>query len=325
MIRFTYESLHQFYEAVMNKDTLRLLPKLLEDMDQNLCIPIDNFISNALFTECTIDKAMLIEVVKASKDFHYDKKVKILKFKKKADLNMIIVSNFNLINEKAQGQEDEVNKKLCFLKNTLLLSCNLGIDSAYKLSSSYNNFPSKLKKIQYIELNQTFQIIFESEQWTNLAFNFFEELKSLNYFKDHITEPDDIKISVAAETLKRRILYDIPKSIIETCTFDRQKAIIKDILKDPGKYDPNKFLMDVIINKETNNKNPKYTRPSLSLIFQYQNSKLKTLSKRLNSTDIKVKHELLDDGKKKRLLSVRNSSYGKMLSFKRKGNNIFKM
>lgn len=300
------DNIQLIYEKIMNKDTLRLLPRLLDDMDQNLSIPIDKFINNPVIVECRIDKAKLIEVVKNSKEYHYDKKLKVLRFKRKADLNILIVEDFIFLNQETEV-EDIIQDKLMFLRKTLLLSCNTQSIDGYILSKDYLNFPSKLRKIQYIDETKTFQIIFDNESWSSLASNFLEEIAASGYFTKHLVN-SKLKVSSAAETLKRRILYDLPLSAIEACTVDRQIKIVKDIVKDPNKFDANKFLVDCVYkpgDKENiKNKHPNYQRPSLSLVFQYQSNNLSKIKARLNSTNIRLDKCSID---KKRLFSVRNS------------------
>lgn len=315
-----YETLQAFYEKLMNKDTIRLLPRLLEDMDQNMAISIDTFLANPLIKDCKIDKVMLIDIVKNSKEFHYDKKTKMLKFKKKADLNILIVSDFKFKDRQDDlNSEDYVQDKLNFLKKTLLLSCNYKCNSDISSTKDYMNFPSKLRKIQYINENSSFQIIFDAEQWASLAFGFLQDLVNDGYFSKIFEENCELKVSSAAETLKRRILYDLPKNVLEACSFERQLKTIKDIMKDPYKYDPNKFLVDFVYSNSVSasTKYPNYQRQSLNLIFQYQSKNIEKIKTRLNSTEIGIRRQSNEN--RKRQLSVRETSYGKFMFNHQKG------
>lgn len=318
-----YETLQAFYEKLMNKDTIRLLPRLLEDMDQNMAISIDSFLTNPLIKDCKLDKAMLIDIVKNSKEFHYDKKSKMLKFKKKADLNILIVNDFKFKNSKQDESsiEDQVQDKLSFLKKTLLISCNYKSISDPSVSKDYMNFPSKLRKIQYINENCTFQIIFDAEQWASLAAGFLQDLVTDGYFASVFEENCELKVSAAAETLKRRILYDLPKNVLEACSFERQVKTIKDIIKDPYKYDPNKFLVDFIYSNSvsTTTKYPNYQRQSLNLIFQYQSKNIEKIKTRLNSTELGIRKRSNEE--RKRQLSVRETSFGKFMFNHQKGKH----
>lgn len=195
-----------FFEAVMNKNSLKLLPKLVEDMDENLAINIEKFISNPLLKELSLSSSTVIDIIKQSKEFHYDKKQKMIKFKKKADLNLLIFPDFEIKGNK----NADVDEKIKFLKDTLYLSCKLLSSSSDNVSNKislnsyssndaniisklktknvdYDNFPSHIKRIQLSALKSKFQIIFENEDWANKALLFLDDLFSLNYFDDKVS------------------------------------------------------------------------------------------------------------------------------------------
>ncbi len=109
-------------------------------MDENLAININTFLANEIFKNLKFDKQNLIEMVKQSKKLHYDNKSQFIKFKEKADRNIIIFKNI------IENDEDVLNK--CeYIKNA--------IDSKSK------NMIAKLKGIDKVDKNLMF--IFDNE------------------------------------------------------------------------------------------------------------------------------------------------------------------
>ena len=271
-----------FYEALMNKESLKFLPTLLNEMDENLGITVDKFCSNPLLQSLKIETSQIIEIVKNSKDFHYDKKSKMLKFKKKADLNLIIFPNFEI-----SGVES-IEDKIKYLKSTIFMSCKLleksenlsdleiVIENLIKKGKTYDNFPSKLKRIVFVDTKNIFQISFESEYYATQAFSFFESLIEENYFSNLKEKP---AIVLAAETLKRRILRDI--SLEQQLSTQSQISFIRYILKNPTSFSTNDFFTKSSFSKETNKYEHSKLNPNKIFNEIYNNE---NISKVVNSS-----------------------------------------
>lgn len=307
----------EIFEALMSKDCLRLLPRLIEDMDENLALNIDKFISNPLLEHFKFSSIQIVEFIKNSKNFHYDKKQKCMKFKKKADLNLLIFKDFKL-----KGNNNEILNKIEFLKNLIYFSCklisnNLSKDQIYSQQNEenvlddknqinikesiinfilekglkYDNFSSKLQRIQYSQPIKAFQLIFENENSALHAGQFFEELQIQNYFSHFIENIDGkefIYTSIfAAETLKRRILREmLPEE--SSLTINNQINFIKYIFQNPNNYSPKDFIFKILSNSSVNN-TFKYERIPLNPFKIYKNSILET---RLQLNSINAKRNL---------------------------------
>lgn len=127
----------------MNKETLKNLPALVDEMDENLAININNFLTNSVFKGISFDKQNIIDIVKQSKKLHYDNKSQFIKFKEKADRNMIIFKN-------VVESDGDVIPKCEFIKNAIgnKSKCLIG----------------KLKVVDRVEKNLMF--IFDNEDHT---------------------------------------------------------------------------------------------------------------------------------------------------------------
>lgn len=92
----------------------------MDEMDENLAININSFLINALFQEFKLDKQNVVDIVKQSKKLHYDNKSQFIKFKEKADRNMIIFRNIIENNEDVIPKCDNIkssigNKSKCLI------------------------------------------------------------------------------------------------------------------------------------------------------------------------------------------------------------------
>lgn len=112
-------------------------------MDENLAININNFLSNIVFKGIKLDKQNVIDVVKQSKKLHYDNKSQLIRFKEKADRNIIIFRNVLV-------SDEDVNPKCDYIKNAIgnRSKCLIG----------------KLKGVDKVEKNLMF--IFDNEDHT---------------------------------------------------------------------------------------------------------------------------------------------------------------
>lgn len=124
----------------MNKESLKNLPLLVQAMDENLAINITEFVNNPLLKHLKINQNKLIETIKQSNKFHYDNKTGIIKFKEKADRNILIVANY-------VREEDEKETKIDTIKNIL--------------KESGKNFVNRIKNID--KVGDALHIVFEHE------------------------------------------------------------------------------------------------------------------------------------------------------------------
>ena len=88
------------------------MPCLVDEMDENLAININFFLINKIFKELQLDKQNIIDIVKQSKKLHYDNKSQFIKFKEKADRNIIIF-------RKVIETDEDVNPKCEYIKNAI--------------------------------------------------------------------------------------------------------------------------------------------------------------------------------------------------------------
>ncbi len=92
----------------MNKDNLKKLPLLVESMDENLSILLTDFINHPLFVEFKLNKDKFIDMLKQSKKFVWDFRTGHIKFKEKADRNILIVGNFVHSEEEKEAKIEEM-------------------------------------------------------------------------------------------------------------------------------------------------------------------------------------------------------------------------
>ena len=60
-------------------------------MDENLFFNIQDFIKHPLMLEHKLSQGKLVEVLRQSPKFHYETKTGTIKFKEKADRNILII------------------------------------------------------------------------------------------------------------------------------------------------------------------------------------------------------------------------------------------
>jgi len=144
----------------LNKETLKNLPALVDEMDENLAIDINNFLSNNILKEFKLEKQNIIDVVKQSKKLHYDNKSQYIKFKEKADRNIVIFKNI------IENEED------------ILLKCEF-IKSAIENKSKC--LLNKIKGFDRVEKNLMF--IFDNEDHSQELENFINNSLKNNVIK----------------------------------------------------------------------------------------------------------------------------------------------
>ena len=291
-----------FLESLMNKESLKYLPKLVEDMDENLGFNIEAFLANPIIKPFNFESSFIIDAIKNSKDFHYDKKAKTIRIKKKPDLNLILFPDFTFKQEK-KNKEDKIKNQIDFIKETILLSIktlnyndksekkedeftfNI-LSNLSKEEVDFSHIHSNLKRIQFNENIKSFQIVFDSEYYANLAYEFFSKLNNQEYFHHYLAtmnETEESKINFklinAAETLKKRILREFLPSknaLSET----NQINFIKYILLNPDNFSINDFISNNHTKPVINNE--EYDRPKLDPSKIYMENELIALSNHIN-------------------------------------------
>jgi hypothetical protein len=210
----------------MNKKSLTHLPFIVKDMDENLTINISDFINNQLIKDLNLHQAKLIEVIKSSNKFHYDIKTGMIKFKEKADRNILIIGDFI-----RSSEQDEKKSKEEYLKEII--------------REMNKNYFHKIKKLDNV--GKGFHIVFEhedisievekyllgvyllkrmsSENVNLLSFKYYDDLKNSN-------------ICLAAESLKRRIINN---TLPLFNSLWAQANYLNAILLNPVPYIPRRF------------------------------------------------------------------------------------
>jgi hypothetical protein len=169
-------------------------------MDENLAITTNNFISNPVISPFKIEMQNLIECIKASKKLHYDNKQKLIRFREKADRNIVIFKDILL---------DSTNENY---ENI----CKLIKQKITEKSENLNNF---LKEVEKIENNIFFN--FENEKYACDLEKILDESKKNkeNFF-------ENLNYFLAAETYGRRITPYLNNKI----TKEEQINLVKVIL-----------------------------------------------------------------------------------------------
>ena len=336
-----YNLTEAFYDALMNKDSLKILPKLIDDMDENLGIKVDKLIENPIIKPFSLQASQFVDVVKNSKNYHYDKKLKIFRFKKKPDLNLILFPDFEFTEK--DSIKKSISDKIKFLKDTLYLSCKLFgnkknenqeenfngdieakvISDLMQKNIEFDNFTYKLGRIQFNENLKQFQIIFDAELYSSQALQFFNELNALNYFENYIKSTDSenftYKPSQAAETLKKRILREIPP-VENQLSLSNQINFIKYILNNPVSFSSKDFIMSIDNENKKGNTSEQYERPKLNLMKMYKQDfdlvDLRFLMTRENYDNQRKKRNL-SMGENRRLNSVHKTSINQTNTYKK--------
>ena len=223
----------------MNKESLSHLPALVQDMDENLVINIEDFVNNPLLKNQRLHKHKLIDVIKTSNKFHYDTKTAVIKWKEKADRNILIIGNFLKTEE-----ENETFLKEAYIRKVVK-----------EISKNYAN---KIKKIDHIGMG--FHVVFEHEDismevekyFLDITTNNSSELYEYNNEENKLYFEDlkNSNICLAAESLKRRIgAMTKPKYINN---IQLQLTYINGLVLNPTVLAPRRFtVMENSINRTT--------------------------------------------------------------------------
>ena len=170
----------------MNKESLCNLPSLVNLMDENLAINIADFINNEILRDLQLNQNQLIQTIKSSNKFHFDNKTGLIKFKEKADRNILIISNF--------VNEDERKEKEEFVKDIIGEFCA--------------KYVKEIKKIDHV--GNAFHVVFQNEDISmDVEKYFISLLENENSSKENSKFFGDLRganICLAAESLKRRVL-----------------------------------------------------------------------------------------------------------------------
>lgn len=126
-------------------------------MDENLAININEFINHPLFRDFNFNNQKLIEIIKQSKKLHYDNKSQFIKFKEKADRNIVIFNNF------IEEDQDIINK-------CETIKC--------KIKEKAKNLINRIKGVDKIEKNLMF--IFDNEDHSQELEKIINESKKNN-------------------------------------------------------------------------------------------------------------------------------------------------
>lgn len=203
----------------MNKESLKKLPSLVNAMDENLAININDFINNPVLKELKLHQQKLVEVIKQSHKFHYDNKTCTIKFKEKADRNVLIVTNYIL----SDDPQERINKEELLKKI---------------VKDGGKNLVSRIKKIEIV--GKGIQVIFEHEDFS------MEAEKILQNQQSDYEEFKDCQILLAAESLKRRIVSNSDPKFNKIMA---QVLFVHTIIINPSIYIPRRFTAGV--NKNT--------------------------------------------------------------------------
>jgi hypothetical protein len=96
----------------MNKESLKKLPCLVSSMDENLAIHIVEFISSPLLQHLDLKRNRLVETIRQSNKYIYDNKTGLIKFKEKADRNILILNNYINDESLVESKQDEFKQLL---------------------------------------------------------------------------------------------------------------------------------------------------------------------------------------------------------------------
>lgn len=298
-----------FLEGLIDLKCLSLLPDLVDDMEENLSITVEKFLGNKIIKPFNLDEKRFLELAKNSSKFHYDKKSKHIMFKKKADMNVIIVNNFDLnnhyneelkensnkqfqtnnniqnltstdVNNKTSFEDKLIEEKIQNLKNAVLLSCKIITKENEKdeiilnlinTGKSYGNFSTFLEIVEFSKTLNSFKLIFTDEISSSQCFSFFEDLLNEGYFKRFSNS--DISFKMSGESFKKRVSR-ISKLSLNTTD---QIKLVKYILNNPETFSINDFVLKH--NKTAESKLISYERKKLNpnVVYNYdsKNHKVK--------------------------------------------------
>jgi hypothetical protein len=173
----------------MNKESLCNLPTLVNFMDENLSININDFINNEILSQLQLNQAQLIDIIKSSNKFHYDNKNSLIKFKEKADRNILIIANF--VNTDERKEKEEFVRKL--------------------ISDFNSNYIKEIKKIDLV--GDSFHVVFQNEDISmdveKYLIALLQKEPSSEENSKYFNELQRANICLAAESLKRRVLTNL--------------------------------------------------------------------------------------------------------------------
>lgn len=187
-------------------------------MDENLAINTTSFLNNPLISPFNIEMQNLVECIKASKKLHYDNKQKLIRFKEKADRNIVIFKDQVSSNEDFENFKNQMTSKIKEKSQEIL---------------------PYLKDVEKIDKNAFFN--FECEKFACDLEKILDDSKKNkeNFFVD-------LNYFLAAETYGRRISPMLNKKI----TQEEQIEIIRKTLEN---FKPLKKTVE----KKSENKNDK--------------------------------------------------------------------
>jgi len=170
----------------MNKESLCGLPSIVNLMDENLAINIIDFIGNPVMSELQLNQAKLIETIKLSSKFHYDTKLSLIKFKEKADRNILIIRHFLTTADDRTAKEEFIKK--------IISNCN-------------GNYINKIKKIDFVA--DSIHVVFQHEDFSMEVEKYLNNLIQGKETSDEFSQLYKADICLAAESLKRRVLSNL--------------------------------------------------------------------------------------------------------------------
>jgi hypothetical protein len=225
-------------------------------MDENLFFNIQDFIKHPLLLEHKLSQPKLVEVLRQSPKFHYENKTGTIKFKEKADRNILIIRKLL----KDPDNTDEIKIKEDFL--TQLIKEN-----------NKSHF-HRIKKID--KVGEGFHVVFDHEDVSQNVEKFFNErlkhegrvlissiIKEDKF--DFIENFLNSEILLAAESLKRRVVSAYDSKVPSMW---QQVQRVNEILLNPSKHVQRRYTQGSKVNSGLNfgnkNKNQNYFSQNLN-------------------------------------------------------------
>jgi hypothetical protein len=131
----------------MNKDTLKKLPLLLDTLNEDLSVITHDFVKNDLLSQYKINPNKLHMIIKETQKYAFDTKTNTIKFREKADRNILILMN---ILKENNDQVNELNEKEQWIKSAI--------------SDYGKNYINGIKKIERVKNN--IHILFINEDYS---------------------------------------------------------------------------------------------------------------------------------------------------------------
>lgn len=214
--------------------------------------------------EHKLSQSKLVEVLRQSPKFHYETKTGTIKFKEKADRNILIIRK--LIKDPENLNEIQVKEQLLL---SLISECNQ--------SKSYLNRIKKIEKVQ-----EGFHVVFDHEDVSQNVEKFFNErlkhekrvLISSIIKEDRFDFIEDFlnsEIILAAESLRRRVVnsYDV-----KLPSMWQQVQRVNEILLNPTKHLQRRYTQGSKVKNSMNlnfNKNKNSAKFNLHQSFDEKN------------------------------------------------------